>query len=46
VEAVDRSLLTDFLPVQIGRAGAMWAASRLTPLRRAVMREAMGAARP
>lgn len=43
VEAVDLSLLTGFLPVQLGRAGVLWATSRLGPVRRAVMRRAMGA---
>ncbi len=41
VDALNRSLLTGFLPVQAGRAAALFAASASRLVRRAMMREGM-----
>jgi 2-octaprenyl-6-methoxyphenol hydroxylase len=39
VDALNRSLLTDFLPVQGARGFGLYLLDRIAPLRRAVMRE-------
>ena len=39
VDALNRSLLTDFLPVQGVRGFGLYLLDRIAPLRRAVMRE-------
>jgi 2-octaprenyl-6-methoxyphenol hydroxylase len=41
VDALNRSLLTSFLPVQIARSMGMYMADRVGPLRRLLMREGM-----
>jgi 2-octaprenyl-6-methoxyphenol hydroxylase len=41
VDALNRSLLTDFLPVQIARSVSMYMAGKLGPFRRLLMREGM-----
>lgn len=41
VDVLNRSLLSDFLPVHLARAVGLSALMRITPLRRAVMREGM-----
>jgi 2-octaprenyl-6-methoxyphenol hydroxylase len=42
VEFMNRSLLSDFLPVHAARGFGMELASRIAPLRRALMREGLG----
>jgi 2-octaprenyl-6-methoxyphenol hydroxylase len=42
VEFMNRSLLTDFLPVHAARGLGLELVSRIGPLRRAVMREGLG----
>ena len=39
VDLLNRSLLSDFLPLQGARAAALFLMERLGPLRRAIMRE-------
>ena len=39
VDVLNRSLLTDFLPVQAVRGLGLYVAERIGPLRRALMRE-------
>jgi 2-octaprenyl-6-methoxyphenol hydroxylase len=39
VDALNRSLLTDFLPVQIARSAGLYFADKIPPLRRILMRE-------
>ncbi|WP_289033683.1 UbiH/UbiF family hydroxylase [uncultured Roseibium sp.] len=39
VDALNRSLLTDFLPVQIARSAGLYLADKVPPLRRLLMRE-------
>ncbi|WP_417683847.1 UbiH/UbiF family hydroxylase [Roseibium sp.] len=39
VDALNRSLLTDFLPVQLARSTGLYLADRITPLRKFLMRE-------
>ncbi|MBO0344429.1 UbiH/UbiF family hydroxylase [Roseibium limicola] len=39
VDALNRSLLTDFLPVQVVRSAGLYLANRIGPLRRYLMRE-------
>ncbi|MEJ8475930.1 UbiH/UbiF family hydroxylase [Roseibium algae] len=39
VDALNRSLLTDFLPVQIARSAGIYFADKIPPLRRVLMRE-------
>ncbi len=39
VDALNRSLLTDFLPIQIARSAGLYLADRIPPLRRLLMRE-------
>ncbi|MGN6548895.1 MAG: UbiH/UbiF family hydroxylase [Pararhizobium sp.] len=41
VDALNRSLLSDFLPVHLARAAGLSALMRVTPLRRFLMREGM-----
>ncbi|MEP2705484.1 MAG: UbiH/UbiF family hydroxylase [Roseibium sp.] len=41
VDMLNRSLLTDFLPVQIARSGGMYLAGKVGPFRRLLMREGM-----
>jgi 2-octaprenyl-6-methoxyphenol hydroxylase len=44
VDLLNRSLLSDFLPVQGARGLALYLLDRIGPLRRAVMREGMAPA--
>lgn len=41
VDALNRSLLTDFLPVQVARSAGMYFAGKIGPFRRLLMREGM-----
>jgi 2-octaprenyl-6-methoxyphenol hydroxylase len=41
VDALNRSLLTDFLPVQLARSVSMYLAGKLGPFRRLLMKEGM-----
>lgn len=41
VDLLNRSLLTDFLPVQAARSAGMYLAGKIPPLRRLLMREGM-----
>jgi 2-octaprenyl-6-methoxyphenol hydroxylase len=41
IDALNRSLLTDALPVQAGRSAALWLTRSTAPLRRALMRQAL-----
>ncbi|MEP3047775.1 MAG: UbiH/UbiF family hydroxylase [Roseibium sp.] len=41
VDMLNRSLLTDFLPVQVARSGGMYLAGKIGPFRRLLMREGM-----
>jgi len=41
VDVLNRSLLTDFLPVQLARGAGMYLAGKLGPFRRLLMREGM-----
>lgn len=41
VDALNRSLLTSFLPAQLARSAGMYLAGRIGPLRRLLMREGM-----
>ena len=41
VDALNRSLLTGFLPVQFARSATMYLAGRISPFRRLLMREGM-----
>jgi 2-octaprenyl-6-methoxyphenol hydroxylase len=43
VDMLNRSLLTGFLPIQLGRGFALYALGRIGPLRRAAMRQGLGA---
>ncbi len=45
VDLLNRSLLTDFLPVQSVRGLGLYMLDRIGPLRRAVMREGVAPAR-
>lgn len=42
VDLFDRSLLTDFLPVQLARAAGLYLAGRVGPIRRLAMRQGLG----
>lgn len=46
VDLFDRSLLTDFLPVQVARAAGLYLAGRVGPIRRFAMRQGLGPATP
>jgi 2-octaprenyl-6-methoxyphenol hydroxylase len=39
VDLLNRSLLSDFLPLQSARAAGLFLMNRIAPLRRAIMRE-------
>jgi 2-octaprenyl-6-methoxyphenol hydroxylase len=41
IDVLNRSLLSDALPVQAGRGAALWLMTQVPPLRRAVMRQAL-----
>jgi 2-octaprenyl-6-methoxyphenol hydroxylase len=43
VDALNRSLLSDFLPLQGLRGAGLFALGRIAPLRRALMRQGLGA---
>lgn len=43
VDVLNRSLMSDLLPAQIGRAAGLWALAAVPPLRRAIMRQGIAA---